>query len=748
MDSCRKNHIKIYLSYGYSQVIGKRMLNVLPTANLSRTVPYTSLFKSFGIEVQGVLPEIVKCPVCHEHRMIVYADPNSYEESGTWTYCKNCKFCGDTIELYCEVHKIDDIREAIRKLISKRLCLVPQELELTYLVETYINTSIKNRKLVQQAWEKYRSSMQTPLADVKDYLAGNNLMLNSARPGDMEVLNHIGCATIKEIRKFTGRMDIPKRGLAHSIVLPFHDVPGRVSKFRYSSVSRTYHQSIKTTERSNSDGGIAFLDTLELNEDTILAFDDHVIALKLIRNFGNDLDRKRIKIIAYNEDTSTTWKLVRANKVIFYTQYITAELFSHLKAVQNAYITLLPNLDDLEHYIQEYTSSYVANAIAVKAKPWKKFFVDWVLNPDVDDTDISAVTSKLQLLPKDRIELEALCSASKRPLFNTKLGKQMITGIVYVGRSTVESREDGWYDVTRKGVEAVICDSPFVIDYIIIDERTKNKYYAGKIFYKGNEIPFFNEEKDIIGNAIAWLRNTLLEAKIGYPIVHKDWKASLIAISTQLYGSPRIVSKSKRMGFNENTKEIVFPKFTLKNGQFYGDDTPFVGSNTLPAATMLPPRNAAIDNPTIFQPSNNSMCFHLAALAATLSNYLAPLRGTVTRPIALVGAPGSIARIVGRKTAEVLGASTLITRTKGEMVEAREKVLDINYPWYIEPQTHGLLLDWPIDAVDNVMMSVERRHVEHRGGYIKLRGNFTLFGRPSKPRFQPTQTRTPVYQHS
>lgn len=563
--------------------------------------------------------------------------------SGSWYYCQACRWHGDSIELYASIKKVS-VDNAVMEIHSMGRMTASDKIT-PYDITRYKETYSDNRSRLDTCWARLRDRLsETIPPDVMHLLLRSNLWLGSNNRSSRLFMSNLGGGLKHDVRRAFGGNHFLPQGFSAVLAWRLEDVPGRICGFQFLGKSVYTRWASLLGEDRAFEGGLLMLGTLPMPLGTIFAFDDPLLVLQLHRSrFCWSPDPA--PVIGYNEFTRKTWSCLQAEKVILAPRTIDWRVFVNARATARSYIADAGKIYDSQI---TGTDKQELNRLEAAAVPWKEYFARWLVAQD----NAGFILSQVQLNSTDRADMVELCRPEDKDKLLHCFSLASPTMRVQVGRSVVTERDGCWYSGKSALVsEELICDAPFVVERVSYDPRTKAKRLMGRIVRRGRIIEFDESFDAIDSDPAEWLRNTLLEAEAGLPIISSAWAPRLLDVAQQLH-PPEQVALSRSLGVDRASLRFIFPSFLIEHGEFVRRRV-FYSLDKMPGGSLQIPSG---ETPLASALPLLSEAQGAAAVlfSAVLANWLAPVFGVAVRPIGLIGAEGSLGQRMQRWLEEVL----------------------------------------------------------------------------------------------
>ena len=552
-----------------------------------------------GVECRDQsLPATARCPACGAMQLLIVQDPVA---DGQWHYCRSCRISGSLVQLASYVWnlpfsgtllKLDRLGFQIPSFADSRLDVI----------KAYEQAMVARRRC-ESLWEEASDGRLLLREEYKALLGSLGISAYSRASlggshGYPEISRILGGHTAQAVADmvFPDRADIavgrnkkdgglkfrsplagvyPGGGWTDVMLVPFYDLPGRISMFktwgRHGRAGKIGEVIVRINKAA--DPGLAFHSgLLSRKRQTIYAICDHARYLKL------QFDSLRINhgllplVLWHDKDGQVSrfaWKMLQHHNVILWTETITPRLI--MQAVHcNGSICLMRSSMDRQRQMTrlfEYQSPNDTLAqMRRRARPWPA-----ALNRMYDLGGQSTLEEIFLYLDSEGVNVDRLlplCSSRLAKLARDILGyKSRVATTVYsAGRTLVE--ENGvWYlnpsNPRRSG--HVISDCTYRINKIVRFENSPAIQYKGVASFKGRSVEFVANMDEFERNPLDWLGAELIRRNVGVITYERVWQRRTLSAAKRLH-APKLVTGVDRVGWNAGTARISFPKFEIRFG--------------------------------------------------------------------------------------------------------------------------------------------------------------------------------------
>jgi len=479
---------------------------------------------------------------------------------------------------------------------------------------------------------------------------------------------------IQKMRDHKGDSRIFDRGWKNTLVIPFHDLPGRVGGVlfigRHGKQDEDYRFKIIDKEVEGgaiptAQVGACMADVLysptaysDLLGNDVFVLNDPVTALKLQsrhmrdsnlplpvvgtysalikRHKGTQRTRRDWQLAAYD-----IWKTQPNRRYIFWDSTLTASVFN-MAARCGGFICIHKHL----LFGRRNTPLGWLQILRREAKHWT-VLLDETLGVLPDDA-ADVLLRSLDIPGNTMQEFKNNCSNSTRAkLDRYKSENTALCDVTINGKSILEI--DGGWCLAKKSEQ--ITDCILRVEKIICqeDDDEADPYYVGRIIHGEDQIQFA-EPLSKMENTGPWLRKKVL-AKLGHsPIVRRAWWPHLLDIA-RAFHKPEVVLEDGRFGWKPRESCFALPNFNVPIGGGVQEDRAHVVDDYAPGLELEPPAVPPPDIALLMKDTPPNRMFW-ATTACVAANVLAP---AISQPIAGVGVLGHGALLNVKPAAQVLG---------------------------------------------------------------------------------------------
>ncbi len=507
--------------------MGLRTLNV--------HTPWTEVLAAVDAPVapdQQALPARVRCPVCAGHRLGIYDDTIS---GGAWHYCFDCRRGGDMIELAAAAWGVSP-GVAVRRLAAEGFP-IPEGLTDAATIKKYTTTYPRKRarmldlfveaaKYLPRAGGQALTHLRTRFrlaADIpaERWLAGPGNMVGAYPYMKVELAFYPKGMDTGRFTVSPWRRVFPGRGWGDVLVVPHHDLPGRVCGFTFvgrggEAADRRFKATRPRLAGRPAEGGLTCFWAVDNSHgmlgEHVVACDDTFLALRLhVRHFATA--RTALPLVAFTDTpdvrTERAWQALGGKTPVFWGWRVTPGLV--YQAVRAEGKLVLSDLTEVtparvDHFVRNNEPRALLKKLVEAARPWRSFLIDWAER--VNDGLVAELLLGLEGYGVRLSDLTAL-----GPRFAQVMGMRGRPREVMVGKYVVVEKDGKWWtgekasSTGRRGgiPSTLIMNATLRIDGTETrptGHKTPSVYYRGRLTYQGTEIPFVTPVRSV-GDKIA-----------------------------------------------------------------------------------------------------------------------------------------------------------------------------------------------------------------------------------------------------
>lgn len=551
-----------------------------------------------ALSALGVAPEkptfpaVVGCPLCHAATLYLFDD---FGTDGIWMHCETCRAHGDIITFGARIWntslanaltRFADIGAIVRNEGERAAAEYSRAANRLQAAESFWS------EVEGQCWNHGDDIIACRLRElgVERELTGCHGLIGVAHPDQIAKL----CAEV-------GRATPPRtREHGPSLVLPFYDLPGRLTGFllvQYDEAfqsRRTFVTAMNYKKRQPEAGyyllHTAFLPAPQTLRDSYFVVDDPFWALKAqtaqIRAGSGLLPIASAYHGSDAVSSGNNWASFPKTPRFFHGPVAGPELISQACAAKG-YVCVLPH-DKIERTLTPPRTFIRLAAMRKKAQTWQQALVD--LFTASSDLTAQAFASRLTI-PHDRLQQFFDKHAEQ---FSAEYAARIMSRITAAPtvptkvhrRWVVVERDNGWWTHTGQPV----CNARVQITNVIL-ANNGTKLYSGVIDTASGQLTFIDAAQKIERMGLLAFAQQHAAAEGVLIRYDRAWNTRAHLISMTLH-EPELTTVSGDIGWDSRTSEFCFYGYSLANDGSVVP-TPFPGIRTTRQADFPTPDTVA-----------------------------------------------------------------------------------------------------------------------------------------------------------
>ena len=591
-----------------------------PSININAFVGYEQAVEVLGLS-DTPLTSYSRCPVCKKQVLRMAVDP-----LGGFRYrCTHCDTNLDTIQLLSRARDIP-IAEAVHVFAQRCPGMPPQA--KTSMLDAYQLNLRKAEELLallkhgteQLAWSP-TLAWSAALAALKVDKGGSPAMSHDMFKG---VLSGIRRSDLQAI--YPGlKIKSPTRYVPYEFVaLPLCDVFNRPRTLRLfdkdglehvARIPVTPYGGLVDKLKEDGDDGLAFLDLLKAHERDVFAVHGARSAMQLMCMALFDA-AQTIPIVGWSDKGTNAWQAINADRVIFWSDKLSADLFRHAMACTNGYVAIQPDVQDIvpggttSDYLQRAMTGQWVSAVAGSARKWPEALAVFLLSMG----EQAAITELSQLHISNTLAHTVIQAAPEksRDRLSRLFGYLEAPIVVNVDGTSIEQVGTVWNEVTTGlGNNVMILDAAVYLDSIQVDSADARTVH-GTVVRNDSVLPFYVDYDEITNKFDTWLEDFLISHDQPAPIVSPRWRRGRknLYLVAQAFHNPPVQRLIDSVGWADNLGH-VFPGFRIHDGEVIDEAACGIARTT----NRLPGESATIPNINV-QPTESQ--FNVSSITTVL----------------------------------------------------------------------------------------------------------------------------------
>lgn len=622
-------------------------------------------------EPVGFLPRTVRCPVCLAVSLDAFQDTTN---GGSWHWCRSCSFSGDILELYTAARNLEPVLayfELVEAGLAKSVSIED--------FNRYHHWFVVRRQEIREAWQKARNRFRGS-ADFATFRRHIGAIRINPDLWDNRGGQFVGAIEKEALSKLLDTQTIHSK-LSHSnsrriyqagrlrgqtktwrqaIVIPFYDVPGRISglwlaSYNGEDMQQTYSNTSRYLKKSTNAGvpapGVAMLSAVLGARSPLIIFDPLTAIYLHVRHLAEDSTPLPLGVIWPASEIAT---VLRGAKATLWSETCTADLIRHAWAI-DAMVSVPADGFDLKRSLTETPRRWMDEAME-QAVPWSEALERMLRK--LDDIQIDAVLRHIDLPVNlmQRFTAGCLDDIRERIDLTADLGRSRVVKIS--GASIIETEEG----LIRENTREIILNAAVRINEVIKVRDIGKTFYRGTITKDGRTHEFIADQPQFDRTPGNWLKQFMLEKGEGLLVFNRHWMRHLVEIVTTLR-MPVAVSIAGRYGWDETSAKWIMPDYAISNnGRVEKSDLSRLSKLPMPKVQIGKPEKLPPESIDRLSSDDSSAALTWAVAIAIVHNLTAVPFHRKTVGYQIVGT-GSAAAV---SLAEIMGClSCSASRYKG-----------------------------------------------------------------------------------
>jgi hypothetical protein len=550
---------------------------------------------------------------------------------GAWCHCRTCHYCGDVLELASTVWDMA-VDTSLTKLVDNHVDISQSKLTSAALREH--DQIVRTRGLVLEFWNKSRHSLADGTAIIGPWLrklSVDKRTLTSShwmRTGGQL----LGCASVEDFQTMLATV-FPGTKLHTGVfkdwdsifLLPFHDLPGRISAFlcldmRTEPLQAVFRSVRKVAKSNQNEAGIAISSAAEQNDDKpLLAITDATVALRLQLMHCRSNDTL-LPVVGTHEgrsyqSQSSLRSFGRIECVWSPGSQLSAIAQARRASGQIASPAIGPGID----YIANQIPAITISRLQQMAIPWEDALERHLISKTPGAAEESLI--RLAMTHTEQRQFLAGCSFPLARVLEERL-RRIPRQKVRVNGSNIIETEDGWM-LDDSG--EVISEAVLVLEEVCWLPTLQETYYRGVVRFRGQAFDFTISDKQL-KLPLQWMRDELLSRGMGLATFNVAWQRYALQIAEQLHRPVATVGLDGS-GWQPRRRGFSFPQFFLRNDGHVLPEPATVLDPQSGGIHFEPPSSPTLDVLRLLSEPTPAVKTYWGVLAFTIYNLLAPAKG-------------------------------------------------------------------------------------------------------------------------
>jgi len=410
------------------------------------------------------------------------------------------------------------------------------------------------RQSVEDFWEKAQDNMQ--------YLPTTHQVLENNGLQDNHSFKFLGSVSKEELDAVFKRNEVKTSGKI--LVVPFSDLPGRISMFRMYYIHANTKKSCDIQAPGSDESGIFMLNSVLPGCDMALAVDDPLTAFK-VQNHCMLSGSIPFPVIAYTEKT-TSWAALLAKKVVFWVTGYGVDVFKVARHAPNAHLSVASVAIDRIRYMRSLSIKQWTGEITGSAIPWTDALAAWLCQISKDEATMAV--RELELTAKHQQDvLEAASDTQSRILLKELFHSIANSREVPVNNDTVVERGGGWYFTSHCRRKPKLVSDTMIKMTGTVRLSGAGNYYTGVIERRGTKRRFYALMDMSDKSNKKWLENFCLANDLGCPEIGQGWGGRLFAIARAFAGELANETREGKVGWSKDLISFNLPQRVVSGGR-------------------------------------------------------------------------------------------------------------------------------------------------------------------------------------
>lgn len=371
-------------------------------------------------------------------------------------------------------------------------------------------------------------------------------------------LGSTDCATIRRV------FHVDLRTSNKILVVPYNDLPGRISSFRFYYMKGTQLLSHDALVPCSQERGLFMLDSVRPATDMVIAVDDPLFAFQ-VQNHSMLAGMTPRAIVAYSS-CDTNWNAVIADKVIFWTQELTLSLFKAIRRVHGGMISVAPDAVDRVKFMRRSSICEWTSDILARSVPWVPAFSAWIRSVNRDEA-VFALREMEITSTQQRELIDSITNSDERVMVKELVeATRKARSVIHRG-SEVSERDDCWYcTVPGSRTERLVSDVVIRLTGTIKITGEGN-YYTGFIVRNGVQKRFYASTELADRECKKWVEDFCIENDMGFPEIAQSWGPRLLSLARAFSGELETGQQCGKVGWSQDLGAFVLPKRVVRDGR-------------------------------------------------------------------------------------------------------------------------------------------------------------------------------------
>lgn len=514
-----------------------------------------------------VFPAIVPCPHCSQNTLCLFDDILT---DGLWLNCTACKAHGDIISFGAGLWNLS-LPDTLTKFSASG---VITENDANRVAGDYERCLTK-----QAAAEAFWADAESQVWNHGDDTIACRLRELGVKHEINGCYGLVGVAHHDQVAKICAEVGRPKptrlRDDGAYLVLPFYDVPGRLTGFllwQYNEIHESKQTFICLSgyRRQKPEAGYFMLATLDTPAPKLLRglqfiVEDPLWAIQTQCNYLARHGQTLPIAVSYSgpeaESYGTTWGSFHFSRRIFHGYVVSPELISRASNAKG-YAAVFPQSNRLSKPYGRAIDHAIFGRLSLMrshAKTWQHALRDTVTG--VSELNAQSFMQRLTI-PHDRLGIFIDNHADK---FSKDFKERVLAAVKMAlaaptrtqKRRIVIERDTGWWNQIGHQIANIR-----VVISKVLQADTGDKVYSGSIFMDNETYEFSDSAKRIERMGLLAYAATVMAPHGKLVMFDRSWNKSSHMIAMQLR-PPKLINVSTKAGWDDHTNTFRFAKYEI-----------------------------------------------------------------------------------------------------------------------------------------------------------------------------------------
>jgi len=490
------------------------------------------MLRHLGIEVDGRLPAVSRCAVCRQVTLTTYQDTTC---GGQWHVCSHCGLAGDNLELAAAAMQLplDDVADA---LVSAGV-----------LTTTHLSPALMTASLDAYARRQHRAKELWNNAGSIIGVGSHVAQAAGSRMADSTSWDSRGGLLLRRIDRETAETFFglqnaiwtpakPPRDWHTAGIIPFEDLPGRISAFLLAVEVGTGSLAWNYQSVYGSICPEGFTPSMVVSKTAgpLVVSTNPIDALRHhVKNMEETSES--LPLIAVWPEAKTPECLRLLNRRLIIAGEPSQDFF-RIASELDAHAAILE-----DSYRYRFQPAEFCQVMIQRARPWREALK--IKLADFDSGRAQAFLSGLNMTEDGEKAERAQPGQSVK--------------IAVVDGVRIVEDEDGW----RLPSNELLSDVVIRIDTALAHKETGRLWYQGVVRFRRVELPFTATREKFEANPFRFAQQVVVESGLGVPSVKSRWRSKAMELALAFHAPATEIAREP--GWNEAAQAFFFPTYKV-----------------------------------------------------------------------------------------------------------------------------------------------------------------------------------------